>query len=455
MAIRKSFRAGRIPRPVCLSTGLVLLFCMATSSYAQISFTSAIGLALQNSLRVRMAQDDVNKAVATLTETKDAFIPSISVSSGLGASSGITLNVPTIFTINAQSLVFNYSQHDYIRAARLGVQASNMALTDVRQQVEEDAAITYLSLDLAGQRRAAMADQYRYALKLVSIIQDRLAAGMESDLELKKSRRTAVQIRLQQLQLDDQIASLSDHLARLIGLPGNQLATVPESIPPGPVFPSLAAAPSSYPDTPSILSAEANARAKLQQAFGDSRYTWRPQVAFQAQYGRISPFNGVSTYYNLNGDYNTLELGVQIQIPFLDRSRKAKASESMTDALHAEHQAAYLRDQLSENRLKLQHSIAELTTKAELAELDQGIAQDQLDAMLLQLKEGNGNSAAPQMTPKDEQNTRIQERQKYLDVLDAKLQLRETEIYLLRQTDELEAWVQSSSHAPVLIPPTQ
>jgi hypothetical protein len=40
-------------------------------------------------------------------------------------------------------------------------------------------------------------------------------------------------------------------------------------------------------------------------------------------------------------------------------------------------------------------------------------------------------------------NARIQERQKYLDVLEARLQLTKTEISLLRQAGELEKWIQS------------
>lgn len=430
--------------------GLVVLSCTTISTQAQISFTSAIDLALRNSPRVKIAQDDVNKALAALAETKAVFIPSISAGGGAGASSGITLNVPTIFTINAQSLAFNYSQRDYIRSARLGLQASSLALTDVRQQVEEDTAITYLSLDRAQRRQAAMTDEYGFALKLVTIVQERRDAGLENELELKKARRTAVQIRLQQLQLENETTSLRQHLALLIGLPGGVLETVPDSIPSSPLIRSAAApAQAAYPDTPSVLSAEANAHAKMQQAFGDSRYTWRPEVVFNAQYGRISPFNGVSTYYNLNGNYNTLALGVQIQLPFLDRTRDAKAHGSMADAHRAAHELDFLRDQQSENRLKLQHSIAELATRAELAELDAGIARDQLSVMLIELSNGNGDSTGPQMSPKDEQNARIQERQRYLDLLDANFQLRESQIYLLRQTGEFEEWLKSAAHVQI------
>jgi outer membrane protein TolC len=400
-----------------------------------------------------MAQDDVNKATAALAASKTVFIPSLSGSIGAGPSYGITTSVPTLFTLNAQSLAFNFSQFNYIRAAHSGIQASTATLKDVREQIEEDTAITYISLDRTQQRQAAMTEEYGYALKLVSIVQDRFDAGMDTGMELKQARRTAVQIRLQQLQLEDEITSLRDHFSQLVGLPVKDIKTIPGCIQATlslPLTDSTAA--SVYPDSPSVVAAEADAHAKREQAIGDSRYTWRPQIAFSAQYGRISPFNGASTYYNLNGNYNTAYAAVQVQLPFLDRTHKERARESMADAQHAEHTVEYLRQQQSVTRTNLQHSILELATKAELAKLDQGIAQDQLDAILIQLTATGGRGSAPPMTPKDEQNARIQERQHYLVMLDANFQLRQAEISLLRQTDQLENWIMSVDHVPTSTP---
>ena len=420
------------------------------------SFTSAIDLALRNSPRVKIAGDDVNKALASLSETKSVFIPNLSASVAVGPSYGITTSVPTIFTVNSQSLIFNFSQRDYIRAAQAALQASSAAFMDVREQVEEDTAIIYISLDRAEQRQVAMVDQYGYALKLVSIVQDRLGAGMDTSLGLKQARRTAVQIRLQQLQLEDEIASLRDHLSHLVGLPADRFQTVSNSFPSSPDdFPKQTADLNAYPDSPAVLSAEDNARAKREQAFGDSRYTWRPLIAFSAQYGRISPINNVSTYYNLKGNYDTAYAAAQIQVPFFDKTHQAKARESMADAQRAEHTAEFLRDQQSETRIKLQHSIAELATRAELAEIDLGIAQDQVNAILVQLGSGNGTSSISQLTPKDELNARIQERQRYLEALDATLQMREAQIYLLRQTGQLQGWLQSVTHVQSRIPTNQ
>jgi outer membrane protein TolC len=393
-----------------------------------------------------MEEDEVKRAAASLTGLKDAYIPSVVGSSGLGASSGITLSVPTVFTISAQSLVFNSSQGDYIRAGTLGVQAANLSLAGVRQQVEEDVIITYLSLDSDRLRQAALAAQYQYAAELVSIVQDRLTAGYDTELELKKARRTALQIKLQKSQMDSQIATLSEHLSGLTGVPNEPQLIIPESIPRARLSSSVTPqeAPA-CPDSPNTLSAQANARAKMLQAFGDSRYTWRPQVAFAAQYGRISPFNNVSTYYNLNGNYNTLAVGVQLQLPFLDQGRKAKSRESMAEATHAEHQLASLRNQQREDCVQLQQSFSQLETKGELTKLDQEIASDQVAVVLIQQENGVGTSNAPPITPKEGQNARIQERQRYLDMLEAEEQLSETKVHLLRQSGKLDDWVSSLS----------
>ena len=454
---RSDFRSGtdysRRTSLSCVSTCLVILWAVVLPGKAQVSFTSAINLALQNSPRVKIAENDVQRAQAALAVTKDIFIPSVSAAGGVGYSHGITLTVPTIFTVNAQSLVFSPSQRFYIRSAQMDLRAALLTLADTREQVEEDTVITYLSLDRAQDTVAALKEEYGFASKLVSIAQDRLHAGVENELDLKKSRRAAVQTELNELQAEDSLRFLQERLGDLIGLPGNGLKTVADSIP---TPPSIEASRVSYslhrPDTPIVLSAEANAEAKQQRASGDSHYTWMPQVTFSAQYGRVSPVNNVSQFYNLNGNYNTAFAGIQIQLPLLDKVRSAAARESIADASRAAHQLQVLQDEQRENRLKLQHSIAELVTKSELAELDQGIAQDELKTITIGLKSGSGGRS---MTPEDEQNAHIRERQRYLDLLDAKLEVFKANVSMLHQTGQFGAWLQSLTQAPPIISGTQ
>jgi hypothetical protein len=56
------------------------------------------------------------------------------------------------------------------------------------------------------------------------------------------------------------------------------------------------------------------------------------------------------------------------------------------------------------------------------------------------------------MTPKDEQNARIQERQRFLELLDADFQLRQTQINLLRQNGQLEDWLKSAAQTQTIAP---
>ena len=170
---------------------------------------------------------------------------------------------------------------------------------------------------------------------------------------------------------------------------------------------------SSFPISPGLRSAEESAKARRDRAKGDSVYTWRPQVSFSAQYGRISPYQNVETFYNLHGNYNTASIGVQIQFPLLDLVRRAAAAESTADARRSDNELLGLRFDEQQGRRKLLRSLPELSSNAELAEVkvEQKIAENELSSALLQMKQSSGG---PPVTPKEEMNARIQERQKYL-----------------------------------------
>jgi len=424
---------------------------------AQIALTSVVDLALRGNPRVRLAQADVEKAQAALSEARDVYIPTLVGGSGLGYSYGFPVGQPSIFNFSAQSLVFTFSQHDYIRAARAALASANFALMDARQAVAEDTVLTYIALDRDRERLAALNQQRAFATNLTSIIQARLDAGQDTLIDLTTARLSSAQIRLSVLHTEDEQATDQLHLAHLTGLPPVGLATSPGSIPqiasPSPTTNTTAAEPS-----PAVDAAFANARAKREIAFGDARYLYRPQVAFGAQYSRYARYNGYDLYY-LHFQQNNAEIGIQINVPLFDRGHLAKARGSAADAVHAEREAEQARDQFTEGRLRVGRTALELAVRAEVAALDQQLAQQQLDILLVQLNSGNPNGQ--QMTPRDEQNARIAEREKFLAVLDARFQLQQAQVNLLRQTGELERWLKSSAQsqtspgAPVSATPLQ
>lgn len=349
---------ARVRRVLWRCGSLFLFSLTAVHCHGQVSFSSAVSLALENSPRAKAAQNDLQKAQSALAVVKDIYIPSVVTGGGLGESYGITLSVPTIFTVSAQSLVYSAQQRANIRAARFDLQAATLALAETRAQVEEDAAISYVSLENSKKVVEALTEQYGIAMKLVSIVQDRVNANLDSDLELIKARRGAIQIKLQLMQAEDDAQGARAHLSQLTGLSVDRFENLPADIPSLPSETSMVGPNStSMPDSPGILAAEANLKAKEQRARGEAAYTWRPQISFGAQYGRISPINNVSSFYNLHGNYNTANIGIEIQFPLLDKVRKAAAHISSLDASRGALDLEGLRFDQGEGRRKLQRSI--------------------------------------------------------------------------------------------------
>src|SRR6201997_1223758 len=442
MVVNRSqgFASGHMIRILRLCIVCSALAFAVAPVYAQISFTTAVTLALKSNPKVLTAQADVDKALATLQQLRDAYIPNVVGGSGIGPPSyGFPLGQPSIFNITSTSLVFSYSQRDYLRAAQAAFDAAKLNLKDIREGVAEDAAITYLALDRDMQRQAALQQQQGFAAHLVSIVQDRLDAGQDTPIDLTTSRLTAAQVRLARLRAEDETDADRAHLARLIGLPAQALGTANDSVPAFPVISPQVNGDGTI-TSPAVESAYAVARSKRQTAFGDARYLWRPQIYFEGQYSRFAKYTNIQDYY-FRFQQNNAAVGVQITIPLYDMAHRAKARESAADAAHAQHEADAIRDQFLDSRLRARHTAAELSTRAEIASLDQQLARQQLEVLLVQLNSGSGNLSGTQMSPKDEQTVRIAEREKFVAVLNANFEAQQAEIGLLRSAGELETWI--------------
>ncbi len=428
-------------------TTMALMMLWAVAARAQISLSTAEGLALRNDPRVRAAQADVAKAQGALQEAHDAFVPTLNVSGGYGKSTGPPLGLPTVFSVSSQSLVFNFSQKDTIRAAAAGLEGAKLSLKEAQAQVEEDIAVTYISLSNAEALKAALLEEQGYAARLATIVSERVDAGLDAQIELLRAKRTAAQIQLSVLREEDDIAALQDHLARAIGLPGTELGTVPSSIP---AMPDLRGIKNDGSISFGVQAAFESARSERESAFGDARYLYRPQVSLVGNYSRLntspSESNFLVYYPTFAGKSNNdAAIALQIQIPLFDRQRQARAKESSAQATHALFQAETQKNQFLEGRGKLRRSVAELQARSEVAGYDRDIAKEQLNAVLAQLSADSSSASATQMTPKDEQNARLGERQRYADYLTAQQDLEQDEISLLRQTGQLESWLQTAT----------
>ena len=431
-----------------LAAGFVLLAALAVGSSAQISLNSAVDLALRNDPRVSMAKADVAKAQANLAATHDVYVPNITADGGYGQGFGVPTSLPVVFSMSSQSLVYNFSQQDNVRAASAALEAGKLALREANEQVAEDVVVTYLNLDNAQRRQAAITQEYGIASRLVTIVQERLDAGQDTRIELLRAHRSATQIQLEHLQTDDEVTTLSEHLARLIGLPGNHLDAIPSSIPALPPIHPLAG---NEPESFGVKSAFAAAKGKQEYAFGVSRYRLRPEISLNLNYSRIDATqNGYTLYYPsfAGQSQNAESVFIQIRIPLFDRKHEDDVRAAAADAAHARFEAQNQQNQFLDNRFKLQHSTAELSAHSELAQIDLDIAQDQLDAVLAQLSTSTASDDRPQLTPKDEQNARLQESVRSVDLLNAQFQLSQAVVNLLRQTGQLDDWLKTAAAMP-------
>jgi outer membrane protein TolC len=408
---------------------------------AQVSLATVVDLAQRNSSAVMLAEADVQKAQAALAQTQDAYIPNFVIGSNVGYSHGFPTGQPSVGSATMQSLVLSYSQRQYTKAARAGVDAANLSLKDTREQVALDASTTYVEMDTVDREVAAARQQETFAGDLVRIEEQRTEAGVDSDLDLLQTRLKVAQLKLQRLHLETRAATLAKQLVVLTGMPVGSILPDHASIP---EIPSVTAdeAPRSLPG---IDAAGALARSKQFQAKGDDLSWRRPQIGFGAVYNYDSnELNSYTTYYN-NFTPNNVSFGLQVTLPFFDFVLRAKAKQTAAEALRATVEAEQAKQQNDVQIASLTGSLRELDAIAEVASLKQQIADEQLKTVLTQLELGNGAEtglgAQPQLTPKAEQLARIDERQKYEDALDASLDLSKARLNLLRALGHMQDWL--------------
>jgi outer membrane protein TolC len=194
-----------------------------------------------------------------------------------------------------------------------------------------------------------------------------------------------------------------------------------------------------------LESALALASSKQSKAKGDFLAATRPQIGFGAVYNYDSDELNNYSYYYRNFTPNNVSFGIEIQIPLFDFGLRAKAKVSAAEGLRARVEAEQAQQQNDVQIATLSSSLRELDALAEVAELKQQIAAEQLKVVMAQMETGNGASSGPnpqpQTTPKAEQLARIDERQKYQDALDASFELAKARLSLLRALGHMDDWL--------------
>jgi outer membrane protein TolC len=428
-----------------LARGAVLIaLAVAATAQAQVSLRTVVELAQSNSSSVKLAQADLLKANSALLQSRDAFIPSLTFGSGLPAfpEVGFTGSLPTIWGATVQSMVFSLPQIRYIQAAKMGVKAANLALADAKEQVALDASTAYIELDTINQELAVAHEQENYAGRMVEIEQQRVDGGVDPKSSLLQAQLDAAEVKLHRLHLETRAATLNKQLSTLTGLPVGSIIPTHASIPEIPAV----TADEPAKRTPGLESADMLAQSRERVQKGDAdRTRLLPELAFGAQYNRNTTLlNNIDIYYKTPLPADNFSTGFSIRLPIFNFEDHDKVKESAAEALRARVEAEQAQQQNDIQIAELSSSLRELDTLAEIAKLKQEIAAQQLESVSSQLELGNGTSGAnaqPQLSPEAEQQARVDERQKFMDAMDAGFDLSKARLDLLRALGHMQDWL--------------
>ena len=399
-------------------------------------------MAEKSSPRVRSAVANMQRAAAAVQEAKDAYVPTVLFGASPGYAYGFPLGYPSLFKADSGSLLLSFSQPDYIRSARSAYNAARQNLRDEQQQVALDVALDYAQLNHDLEMIAALDQEKSYADALVSLEHDRVQAGVDPRVSELQAELTSAQVEEKRVHLQNDADEMRQKLAHLTGLPSDGLNTVSSSIP---AVPALSTDPEAQvaQNSPAIRAAYANAKSKFYQAWGDEKQNYRPLITFGAEYSLFEKFANYTEYFPRNFQYNNAAIGAVIQIPFFDATRRAKARQSIADAISAQAQADQSRDTLSEQTLAARRSVLELAAQQHVAQIQSELAQEQLKTVNTELTNGTGSATAQPVTPIEAQKAHIDERERYEDVLDTNFSLLKVQLSLLRMTGQINDWVSS------------
>ena len=417
-----------------------LLYLAPSAPAEPLTLTRAVDLALVHSPEAGQASADEQRALASYREMRDQFIPQLLIGSGLGETWGYPLTLggtaPSIINMTAQSALFNPALRDGLRSGRSEVKATQEQEKDRRNQIIQDTTLDYLELIKWQQMSDHLRQQHDDALRLEQAVRQRVEQGIDSQQQLMRARLVTARANLHITQAQGSIDVLRDRLSQLTGLPASSIEAVADSVPAmSQKDPPADAAAKAVESNPAVESAQQHATAELFRARAEHRALW-PSVDFASQYAVLAKYNNWVTYFP-QGTFqrNNASIGVVIRFPFFNASQHAHAEAVDAEALRAKKEVESTKHQVSQQVLKLQHSVEELQAAQAVSQLEYEIAKSDVDAVEIRMSSGTA-------TIHDDADARTDMYEKYNSLQDANFELLKAQVGLLRTTGDLQNWVE-------------
>jgi outer membrane protein TolC len=366
----------------------------------------------------------------------------VTVGAALGYSNGFPLSLenaaPSVFNVNMQGYLFNLAQRDYIRAAKSDAETTAAHNADRRNELIMEVALAYIQLDILESSLSIQTEQQDNAAKLEDTVLQRVEAGLDSQVELKRAKLVVARTRLDIAQTHTAADELRRRLSQLTGLPESAVQTSTESIP---QFPTVSQdddlARQAVANNPLVKQAFSIANTKDFKASAEHKALY-PTLDLAGQYAVLARFNNYNEFF-LRFQRNNLSIGGVIRFPIFNRPQKDSANAARFDAYKARQEARNVKEQVSAETLRMQRSIQQLMAARDVAQLEHQISQSDIDTAHERIEAGSGSL-------KDEENARVAEHQRYTVYLSATFDLDKAQVQLLRQTGELETWALGPKH---------
>jgi outer membrane protein TolC len=417
-----------------------LLFLVPASLMAEsITLRHAVELALKHATAADIAAADEQRAFASYRELRNNFIPQLTAGAGLGWSYGFPLSLegaaPSLFNLTAQSPLYHFELRDFLGAARADTTAATLRKKDQRSQVIQDTVLTYAELQKWERRLSRLKETQADSEKMQTAVEERVKAGVDSEIEGTKARLSAARVRLRIAEAQGAADVLREHLSKLTAIPAAEIQLESDSLP---AVPDAASSEDAAADSsPVVQAARERARAQYLRAQGEHKF-WLPSLDFAAQYAVLSRFNNYQNYFQAGSfTRNNATVGGVIRFNFLNASQKARAQAADADALKAKKQAEAAHNQVSEETLRLKRTVAQLQAARDVAELESEIARKNLAAVQTRLDTGT-------TTLHDLDDARTQASERFITLEDVTFELQRAQVGLMRATGDLENWALGS-----------
>ena len=451
---RFTVQSGRHSMKISIFAVLAVILIPASLPAEPVPLRRVVELALSHATGAAIAAADEQRAKAGYLELRDSYIPQLLAGAGLGYSYGFPLGLagsaPSLFNLNTQSALLNPSLRASVRAAQADSAVASLKNKDQRNQVIEDAVLSYAELAKWEQRLTRLQETQAEAQKIQAAVAERVKEGVDSELDGTRARLAFARTRQRVVEAQGAADVLREHLSKLTGLPAAGLETEPDSLPdfPAPPAENPAPSPDATASNVSVQAAVEHARAQYLRAQSEHRALW-PSIDFAAQYALLSKFNNFQQYYipakpcpvdgvSVLCDDNTFHqnnatVGISIRLPLFNAAQRERARAADADAVKASKQAEAARNQVSEETLRLQRSVAQFAAARDVAELELEIARKNAAAIHTRMDAGTANLH-------DLDDAASQSSERFIALQDVTFELERAQLALLRSTGDLEKW---------------